>query len=176
MVVARDLGGHGQELPPAVVPGSPFQRLGADHDVLLHQLELARHQPARLQENRIGDAYLADVVKRTGTIQVRQELFIDLVRIDSVLTEPVGENLRISADSHEVLACVRVARFGQLSQREDRHVLSRDDLGCPLFDKPLQLGIVELNLLVGRPRVGVVPRGAETGSVPWKATRHGCTA
>ena len=41
------------------------QRLSADHGVLLHDFELCRRQRTRLEQNRVRNAHLADVVQRT---------------------------------------------------------------------------------------------------------------
>jgi hypothetical protein len=108
------------------------QRLGAQRRVRLHDVELFVRQPARLQQHEVRDCHLADVVQRTGVADQRDEIRVDDRRVQPAAQEVGGENLAVALHAFEVRAGFGVARFGELRQREDRHVTAlelQDSLG-----------------------------------------------
>ena len=88
MVVTDDLPHQPQRAQLAAQPI-------ADHRVLLDQLELGRGQARRLEQDRIGDADLADVVQVAAAIERRDLVFREAERPAERDREP-GESLAVA--------------------------------------------------------------------------------
>ena len=62
----------------------------ADHCVLLHQLVFVRRERPRLQEDRIGDADLPEVVKKAAARERRDVVLVEIQRAATISTDPMA--------------------------------------------------------------------------------------
>jgi hypothetical protein len=130
-----DLLGHPQQWHAAA-----GQDLRAHDRMRLDDVELARRERRRLQEDRVGDADLADVVEGRGAL--------DRPRVRLGQAERAREEAGEPADATGVLAGVVVAVLG--GTRE-----ALDDLEVRAVEgpRPLEDGLLELLLLALELRV-----------------------
>src|SRR5665213_73424 len=70
---------HFQELDAGELTYCRVERLSADGRVLLHDLKFPVAEPTRFKQYTVGDAYLADVVQRTGEIDQPDIFPVDAV-------------------------------------------------------------------------------------------------
>ena len=73
--------------------------LFADNGVQLHLVELPRGQAGRLEQNRIGNADVADVVQQTAPLQILTGLVVQL-HFDGDLIGKIGDALGVTAQLH----------------------------------------------------------------------------
>ena len=114
VMALRDSDAHSDERVPGVPRVDLSQRGGPDRGVRCDDAELLRGELARLLEDVVGDAHLADVVERAGRIDVVDECLIDRGAVLGVLRKLAGQDLRVSPHPLEMLSGLGVACETQL--------------------------------------------------------------
>ena len=129
--------GAGQRLFHRLVDG-----VGSDHGVLFHDLEFRGCEAARLEQRRIGDSDLADVVQRCGLHDHAQAGTGQGFAEAGVLGQILGENLDIVLGAQDMLAGLVVAGLPQAGKGADVQVLNQQvfpQAPCHLVLQPLIL-------------------------------------
>ncbi len=98
-------------------------RIAAHRRVLLHHLEFLGRQPARLEQDAIRDADLADVVQRRRLVEQLDGFIIQRRRKARVRAQRLGQRTHITLRALDVIAGLVVARLGQRRHHQDRRIL-----------------------------------------------------
>ena len=139
---------------------------GTDDAVLLHDLPFVGSELARLEQDRIRDADLADVVERRSDEQPFQEFLVQ--------TQLLADDAAVGGDADDVVAGFLVAKFGRLGQPPDDFQADLAQFLRPLRHPLLEVGVVLLELVVtfletqrvgdaGHQVVGIGRLGQEVG-------------
>ena len=99
----------------------------AEAAVPLHQFEFFVGEPSRLQQNRVGDADLADVVQLSGVFQQVGGVADD--------AELLADQAGVTADAHDVKARIVVAILGRAGQHQADLAVGLLQLPRPLADR-----------------------------------------
>ena len=124
LVMAADRGGDAR---PA---GHAGQRLGAPARVHAHDLPLSRRQAARLVEDDVGHADLAEVVQARGDLELADSHQRQL--------QVTGDRIAERDDLLSMAARVAVAKVQQLGERADARLEHALDRGGALGVAPAQ--------------------------------------
>src|SRR5690349_8287318 len=112
VVAARDVAAADQEALVGELAHHALDRLRADLVVRAHDLPLLVREAPGLEQDRVGDADLADVVQRARAHQVLDEALVDHVQELAVGAQALGQELAVGRDALEVLAGLLVALLG----------------------------------------------------------------
>ena len=122
-MVLGDGSRHGQEVAALGVGNNGIQNVGPVNRVDLHHSNSLAVEPSRLEQNRVADRHLADIVQGAGAGGVAEELLVDLPAVTIAFCEFLGEHPGIAADPDHVLARLLVPRLGHSCDGENGHVL-----------------------------------------------------
>ena len=121
------------------------QRLPPQHGVALHDFEFLRRELGGLQQNAVGDADLADVVKRRS-LEHQFDRPVRQTRVGRArFAQFDGEPTQKVLGAFDVGAGVVVAGFGQGRQRAHSDILGHDK-----FMRPLRHGVFEFASAIAR--------------------------
>ncbi len=141
MVIVGDLARVTQERIARTALGLGIGNgIAAEHGVGLHGLEFFRGQLARLEQDAVRNADLADIVQRRGLEQQVDRAFVQLRAESRVMTQRAGQCPHIVLGAADVVAGLVVAGFGERGQRDDGRVLDLGDLARAPLHLGLQIG------------------------------------
>ncbi len=86
---------------------------GADFGVGLHDLKLLAVELAGLQQDAVGDAYLADVVQRARHVHELHVIAVDVIAELGIVRQMLGDRAAVFPNPLQVRAGVRIAGLGQ---------------------------------------------------------------
>src|SRR5471030_7374 len=90
--------------------------------VQLHLLEFRVGQLARLEQDGVRDAHLADVAQRRGLAQQRDIVVAEFIGEAALRLQVAGQHAHVQLDAADMVGGLVVARLGQRGQRPDRRV------------------------------------------------------
>jgi len=146
---------HVDERVLRVLAAHPAQRRRPDARVSLDDLELLLGELSRFQQDRVGDAHLADVVQGRGVVDVLDEGVVDEEGVARVLAELSGEHGAEFPRPFDVPPGLVVPVLCQLRHRMDRRHLRVGDLLHLLPDKLFEFRHVFFKLAAHLPQRNV---------------------
>ena len=124
LVAVGDFLGHAEERHAhAQAPLGLLDGIAPQRGVGFHDLELLHRQLARLEQDGVGDADLADVVQRRRLVQQVDHAVGEHVGEARVVAQVLGQGLHVQLGATDVVAGLVVARLGQRGHGHDGHVL-----------------------------------------------------
>ncbi len=161
LVAVGDFLGHAQERHPhAQPPLGVLDGVAAERGVGLHDLELLGGELARLEEDAVGNADLADVVQRRGFVEQVDHALVEHRLKARMARQPLGQGLDVELRAPDVVAGFVVPRFRERGHGHDGHVLDGLHFQRPQGHLALEVGaLVAQEIRRGLQReVGVHPR------------------
>jgi len=116
--------------------------LAAEDGVGFHDLPLLWRQFSRLEQDVVGDAYLADIMKRSRFGERNDGFVIEFGGVAGVLSQTQGQGAYVFLGPQQVVAGFRITGFGQTCQGVNGHPLDFLIFAHPARDLGFQVAVV----------------------------------